>query len=158
MSRPKTPKGETSYLVGRGKPPAHSQFKPGQSGNAGGRKKGVPNIKSIVAKVMTKQIKFEENGKVQTVCMLEAMVLGLAKAGLLGNARAITSFLELGARYTEPEGAERAELPQEDLAILETLRSAVIEHSGLTKPSDKPDAAARTTSSSRMKPRRRTND
>jgi len=31
------------YDVGYGKPPAHSRFKPGQSGNPRGRPKGVKN-------------------------------------------------------------------------------------------------------------------
>ena len=35
----KTSKKDTAadYTVGRGKPPAHSRFQPGQSGNPGGR-------------------------------------------------------------------------------------------------------------------------
>jgi hypothetical protein len=28
------------FAVGRGKPPSHYRFKPGQSGNPGGRKRG----------------------------------------------------------------------------------------------------------------------
>lgn len=33
-------KSNGDYKIGKGKPPAHSQFKPGQSGNPSGKKKG----------------------------------------------------------------------------------------------------------------------
>ena len=36
------------YEVGRGKPPLHTRFKPGESGNPKGRPKGVRNFKTDV--------------------------------------------------------------------------------------------------------------
>ena len=36
------------YEVGYGQPPTHSQFRPGQSGNPAGRRKGVRNLKTDV--------------------------------------------------------------------------------------------------------------
>jgi hypothetical protein len=154
MSPPKTPKGEPSYHVGRGKPPKHSQFKPGQSGNAGGRKKGVPSLRTIVSEVMTKQIEFTENGKTRKASVIEATVLRLARLALEGNPRAITTFLELGARHAEPENANQAELPHEDRAILETFRTAMSNHRGPVKSSESTDPAPDVPLSSRKKPRR----
>ena len=47
--RPQNGRGhrsERDYEVGRGKPPLHTRFKPGQSGNPKGRPKGVRNFKT----------------------------------------------------------------------------------------------------------------
>ncbi|WP_342353589.1 DUF5681 domain-containing protein [Acuticoccus sediminis] len=48
MSRNRTSKAPDPQ-VGRGKPPKHSQCKPGQSGNPGGRTKGSKNDKTTTA-------------------------------------------------------------------------------------------------------------
>jgi hypothetical protein len=45
MATSKPPKPPGQYDVGYGKPPAKGQFKPGQSGNPGGRRKGQPTPK-----------------------------------------------------------------------------------------------------------------
>ena len=39
---------EQRYEVGRGKPPVHTRWKPGQSGNPGGRPKHSRNFGTIV--------------------------------------------------------------------------------------------------------------
>ena len=49
--RPRYPKaaqsnGDHTFSVGYGKPPAHTQFKPGQSGNPKGRRKGQRNVRT----------------------------------------------------------------------------------------------------------------
>jgi hypothetical protein len=49
MAAKKTPpaKGDSGdYQVGYGKPPKHTQFKPGKSGNPQGRPKGTKNLKT----------------------------------------------------------------------------------------------------------------
>ena len=51
-----------NYIVGYGKPPDHTQFKPGQSGNPHGRRKGSKNYRTIVGEIMSCLIL---HGKVQ---------------------------------------------------------------------------------------------
>ena len=50
------------YEVGYGKPPKHSQFKTGQSGNPKGRKKGVKNINTILDGILNEKVVLSENG------------------------------------------------------------------------------------------------
>lgn len=44
-----------NYAVGYGKPPRHTQFKPGRSGNPKGRPKGAIGLNTIVKSVMTEK-------------------------------------------------------------------------------------------------------
>jgi hypothetical protein len=39
---------EAPYDVGYGKPPKHTQFKPGHSGNPRGRRRGQQNFKTVI--------------------------------------------------------------------------------------------------------------
>ena len=46
---------EDSRAVGYGKPPRHSQFKPGQSGNPTGKRKGARSLKADLAQELATQ-------------------------------------------------------------------------------------------------------
>jgi hypothetical protein len=106
------------YTVGRGQPPQHSQFKPGQSGNPGGRKKGCLNLKTVVRRAMESDIELTLNGVTQQMPMLQALILGLAQQGLRGNIKAIELFLGIAERHCDSPEEEVEELGEEDLAIL----------------------------------------
>ncbi len=67
MARKKTTPASADYEVGRGKPPRSSQFKPGQSGNPGGRKKGSRNFRTIVLEVLDSEIELTEGGRTRRV-------------------------------------------------------------------------------------------
>src|SRR5258708_20178379 len=45
-----------SFAVGYGRPPVHSRFKPGKSGNPKGRAKQSRNMRTIVQQVLTEDI------------------------------------------------------------------------------------------------------
>ena len=51
---PKAPE----YSIGYGRPPIHSRYKPGWSGNAKGRPKGSCNVKTDLKKVYTDKISY----------------------------------------------------------------------------------------------------
>jgi hypothetical protein len=48
------PDDERDYPVGYGKPPPHSRFVKGQSGNPRGRPPGAKNMKTLLTKAMNK--------------------------------------------------------------------------------------------------------
>jgi hypothetical protein len=45
------PKESKAYTVGYGKPPIHTRFRKGESGNPNGKKKGQKSLKAVVEKV-----------------------------------------------------------------------------------------------------------
>ncbi len=51
---------EPGYAIGYGRPPAHSRFKPGQSGNSKGRAKYSRNLRTIVEEVLQQRIVIRE--------------------------------------------------------------------------------------------------
>ena len=55
--------GAADYEVGYGRPPTHSRFRPGQSGNPAGRRKGVRNLKTDVMRTLGAPIKVKEGGR-----------------------------------------------------------------------------------------------
>ncbi len=54
---------ENRYPVGRGRPPLHSRFPKGQSGNPSGRPKGVRNLQTETIKELLGRITVTENGR-----------------------------------------------------------------------------------------------
>jgi Family of unknown function (DUF5681) len=97
-------KATDDYEVGYGKPPKHSRFKSGKSGNPKGRPKGNKNLRSIVRDTLFKTVKVTEDGQVRTMNRVEAIVTGLVAKGLKGDIRASESVLRLANQNFPPSG------------------------------------------------------
>lgn len=115
------------YDVGFGKPPLHTRFQSGASGNPRGRPKGSKNLKSIARKVMNTKVPVRENGKVRLISKAEALVMTVFNRGLAGNdacARTSLNLIELGLADTDastPSPESFALQTQDDLAVLGDL-------------------------------------
>lgn len=108
--------------VGYGKPPAAHQFKPGQSGNPTGRKKGCRNLKSDLEDELAETIIVQEGGVSAALTKQRALVKRLAAKALSGDGPAMAQIIQLTLRLlppeTLPDGVEEA-LPDSDQAILD---------------------------------------
>jgi hypothetical protein len=60
--------------VGYGRPPVHSRFKPGHSGNPKGRPKGQRNLASEIARAMAMPVPVTVNGRRKNVSTMTALV------------------------------------------------------------------------------------
>ena len=100
---------EHEYEVGYGKPPRHSRFKPGRSGNPRGRPKGAVDRKTIVERVFLARHTVIEQGKRRQRTVLELVLLALRNRAIDGDPKAFSKFHDLFERYgpqdTRVEGA-----------------------------------------------------
>ena len=81
--------------VGYGRPPVAKQFKPGQSGNPRGRKKGVKNVATIFNNALYRPVKIRIAGRARTLPKIEAIVEVMLSKALAGDIAAVSKILEL---------------------------------------------------------------
>ncbi|QDW37776.1 hypothetical protein FFI89_011790 [Bradyrhizobium sp. KBS0727] len=104
--------------VGYGKPPRRHQFKPGQSGNPKGRKKGVKNEITILQELLQHKVVLNERGKTRKIILLEAILRKIAEDCLRGNIKSV-GFL-LNRYYAAAAGnAAQADLSEDDKEVLD---------------------------------------
>jgi hypothetical protein len=92
----------SDYEVGYGKPPKSTRFKPGQSGNPRGRRKGVPNkplpierLRSIIHKEAYRKITVNDGDRRLKMTVAEAAMRSLGLAAAKGQPRAQKLLTEL---------------------------------------------------------------
>ena len=113
---------EQTYSVGYKRPPAHTRFKPGQSGNPHGRKPGTLNLKTDLAQELAERIPVREGERRLKVSKQRAILKALVSAAIKGNTKAATTVLQLVAKTLLHEEGEaevvNAALPAEELELL----------------------------------------
>jgi len=95
--------------VGYKRPPKHSQFKPGQSGNPKGRPKGRRNNRSIFQDIMNEKIEVKEGNKSRRLTKQEAYLRRVITDALKGDPKAIRQIDEWNKRYNDPKPEQESE-------------------------------------------------
>lgn len=116
----------SDYEVGYGKPPRHSRFKRGQSGNPKGRPKGVRNFKTDLRATLDAPVKLTREGKPRKVSTQEAMLLRLREKALRGDGRSLDRLILLAQAYNDDELAASVDLSAEDAKVLRIYRRRVL--------------------------------
>jgi Family of unknown function (DUF5681) len=80
---------KTLLDVGYGKPPLHTRFRKGQSGNPKGRSKGIRNFATIFMTAMSQSVTINENGKRKKISKIAAAVTQLANDAARGDKKSI---------------------------------------------------------------------
>jgi Family of unknown function (DUF5681) len=89
----KSSKTPGDYHVGYGRPPVHSRFPPGQSGNPAGKKKGQPTVSEIFMKEAARLVKIKRGDAIETITKHEAMVRRLFQMAMEGDIAAARLIL-----------------------------------------------------------------
>ena len=116
----------TEEKVGRGHPPSHTRFQPGQSGNPRGRPKGSKSIDQVLRQALEQRVPDPRGGR-RTVRMLDVIIQGLVLSAARRDLRALRLLLMLLERY-QPSDAERitaTDLSAADREILAEFAASV---------------------------------
>jgi hypothetical protein len=106
---------------GYGRPPKHSQFKKGQSGNPRGRPRQASSLKTDLDAELQEKVVLTENGKERRITKQRAFIKTLVAAAIKKDIRAVNALLAC-MRYFGVGGEELAAetVDIEDLDLLET--------------------------------------
>lgn len=83
------------YEVGYGKPPVHSRWPSGTSGNKRGRPKGSKNHLTALRRILDQKITVVENGRRRRITKLEAAMSVQLNMAAQGNTRAFQATLKV---------------------------------------------------------------
>jgi len=115
------------YAVGYRKPPQHSRFRPGQSGNPAGRSKGVRNLATDVRRTLKAPVKVHAGGRSRQMSTQAGMLMVLREKALKGDARAIDRLVELANRFNNEPAPETAQtLSDDDQEILAAYAAEIV--------------------------------
>jgi hypothetical protein len=81
------------FAVGYGRPPKHTQFAKGKSGNPKGRGKGVRNFETEIEEELNTRVPVTENGKRKKITKRKAIVKQLVNKAATGDQKAIPILL-----------------------------------------------------------------
>jgi hypothetical protein len=85
----------SSYLVGYGRPPKHSQFRPGQSGNPSGHRKKRDSLQDIVAQVLFEKRELEVGERTEKIQGVTALVRTAMTRALQGDYKFLMAVIAL---------------------------------------------------------------
>ena len=124
----------TGYEVGYGKPPKHTRYKPGQSGNPKGRPKAAKGLHTLVRENLTQKVSVRTPAGEKKISRIEAVLHKAVEQAMKGNPRAIAELLKLYGNAVPEQNAEAAvgdghenDLTASDLAILSALREDLVQ-------------------------------
>ena len=133
------PRDEGDYEVGYGRPPKHTQFKPGQSGNPKGRPRGSKSVRTVLSEALNRKIPVRDERGRRMVTVLEAFTHRVTSEALKGEPRAIKLFFDLIRYHDALSATERTQgdageadvagialrIGEEDLEIMRKLAKSL---------------------------------
>ena len=117
---------EGDHEVGYGKPPRHSQFVKGLSGNPRGRPPGAKNLKTLLNKALNELVIVTENGGQRKISKREAIVTQLVNRSAKADCKAIQILLGMLRDiegHAEAGAADHDTFTEADEQIIQRIRA-----------------------------------
>ena len=114
------------YDIGYGKPPRHTRFKKGQSGNPRGRPRGSKNLKTMLNDALNEPVVVAEEGGRRKITKREAIVTQLVNRSASADLRALKILLDTlrdMEGHREPDIAETSGFTEADEKVIAQLRA-----------------------------------
>jgi len=128
-----------TYVIGCGRPPVHTRFKPGHRGR-GGRPKRQRNLRTVLEQTLDQRITIREGNRTRQVTKREAFILKLVNDAVSGNAKALTNLIALMRSHDmmgQPqEEAELQPLTADDETIIADLLRRLENREESTQPAE----------------------
>ena len=93
------------YQVGYRRPPLHTRFQPGVSGNPLGRAKGTQNFKTLLDRILKEEIPLLDGDRSRKVTKAEAITRRLVIGALKGDLRSMFALFRLAEQTGQFEEA-----------------------------------------------------
>jgi len=99
------------YAVGYGKPPRHTGFQKGRSGNPKGRPKGSKNLATLLGEALDEKVMLTEDGRRRRVTKRELVIKQLVNKSASADLRAIKQLTDIVQGVERRAGAAPAPAP-----------------------------------------------
>ncbi len=114
------PSSTSSYSVGYRKPPIHSRFPPGRSGNPKGRPKGRLNLETAFNNELNRVVTIREGDRSRQIKKGAAWVVRTVNGALNNEPKANVTFLSLLRAFPSSRAPEESPEYPLDLKMLTT--------------------------------------
>ena len=126
------PEIRRDYEVGYGKPPLHTRFQKGRSGNPKGRPRGRKNLSSLLNDALNGSVIVVENGRRKKITKREAIITQLvnksASADLKATQIVLAMLQEVGSQADG--SADHAALSEADEQIIKRIQERLRAENG----------------------------
>jgi hypothetical protein len=116
---------ERDYPVGYGKPPEHTRFKKGHTGNPQGRPRRAKNLATLLGAALDGKVTVTEHGRRRRITKREAMIAQLVNRSAQADLKAMAIVLGMMQEIERRTGAsaEPASLTEADRQVLQFIRN-----------------------------------
>lgn len=112
-----------SYSVGYRRPPTHSQFKPGKSGNPRGRpKRSVLGFDNFLHQELLSTVLIQTNGKPQKLSKYEVILKQIVKCAMEGDFRFVRMMIDTQVFRSLLQDPNRRAFNSEEMKFLDSVR------------------------------------
>ena len=126
------PKETGDYEVGYGKPPLHTRFQKGKSGNPKGRPRGKKNMSTLLSTALNASIVVVANGRRKKITKREAIVTQLVNKSAAADLKATQIVLAmLRELESQDDGsADHAVFTEADHEIIRRIQARLRNENG----------------------------
>src|ERR1700738_1191980 len=129
---PMPPETPRDYVVGYGKPPVHSRFQKGRSGNPKGRPRGRRNMSTLLSATLNGWVTVVENGRRKKITKREAIVTQLVNKSASADLKATQIVLAMlrDVESLTDGSAEPAAFTEADQEIIQRIQARLRNENG----------------------------